>query len=513
MTYGSLWQGNSNNLKQELAIGTVNQILISDGTTFSWQDDPYVDGSGTLYRLPLWTPDGDSLGDSLLIQDGDATTPATQVQNDGILKNVGVVKLDSVAQDDTLTQVLVRDTGNANEVKFRDAASIKPQVGFDTLEMTPDGWASPDGNFNAYVKLTGAGSNIKSIKDMTWLVDGDRVLVIAENIQTGTLLPDNILRFPTWGSGSQVFNQTSWNQVSIGGGWTGAIDNGYQTSTLLYGEKIKIRGEMYDTPSSSDRQMNWDACCKIYSNNTCPTGSNGSATIQEDTASTGLSFNGIDDGYGGYGLTYSIVFAGSNGTAVLDDASTGAFTYTPNANFFGTETIQWKVSDQYCESIIYNFVITVNAVDDAPVWTSTDPVTANTYPTLTGGDTWTYNWTVADADTPCANLTFPSQTIPSWLTFTNNGDCTGTLSGTFPNTGGTFSVQLNVSDGTSTASQSFEIGGLAVDNDTYFVNWFDGSGSMDQTGQILSGLSSTATVVAKEGLKNLKQLVITTNKN
>ena len=139
MTYGSLWQGNSNNLKQELAIGTVNQILISDGTTFSWQDDPYVDGSGTLYRLPLWTPDGDSLGDSLLIQDGDATTPATQVQNDGILKNVGVVKLDSVAQDDTLTQVLVRDTGNANEVKFRDAASIKPQVGFDTLEMTPDG--------------------------------------------------------------------------------------------------------------------------------------------------------------------------------------------------------------------------------------------------------------------------------------------------------------------------------------------------------------------------------------
>ena len=73
------------------------------------------------------------------------------------------------------------------------------------------------------------------------------------------------------------------------------------------------------------------------------------------------------------------MFAGSNGTAVLDDASTGAFTYTPNANFFGTETIQWKVSDQYCESIIYNFVITVNAVDDAPVWTSTDPVTANTY--------------------------------------------------------------------------------------------------------------------------------------
>ena len=61
LTYGALWQGDPTNYKVELPIGTVGQILISDGTTFSWQDDPYVDGSGTLYRLPLWTPDGDSL--------------------------------------------------------------------------------------------------------------------------------------------------------------------------------------------------------------------------------------------------------------------------------------------------------------------------------------------------------------------------------------------------------------------------------------------------------------------
>ncbi len=517
LTYGSLWQGNSNNLKQELAIGTVNQILISDGTTFSWQDDPYVDGSGTLYRLPLWTPDGDSLGDSILIQDGDATTPATKVTIEGkaivegdlhvetntfLEGNVevnGTTKLDTLAQDDTLVQVLVRDVANDNLIKFRDASSIKPQVGFDTLDMLPDGWASTDGNFNAYVKLDDTTTAVKNIKDMDWLVDGDRVVVIAENTKTGTLLADNVIQFPSWqysGSGGRaVSNFSSWNQASIGVGWTGAVNNGYQTSTLLFGEKIKFKAEMYAEPGSLNNQLNWDACCKIYSNNTCPTGSNGSTTINEDTSFSG-SFNGIDDGYGGYGLTYSIVTAPSNGTATLTNASTGAFTYTPNANYFGTDVITWQVTDGYCTSNQYTFTITINAVDDAPVWTSTDPVTANTYPTLTGGDTWTYNWTVADADTPCASLTFPGQTIPSWLTFTNNGDCTGTLSGTFPNTGGTFSVQLNVSDGTSTASQSFEIGGLAVDNDTYFVNWFDGSGSMDDTGSILSQLSSTATVIA-----------------
>ena len=493
LTYGALWQGDPTNYKVELPIGNADQILISDGTTFSWQDDPYVDGSGTLYRLPLWTPDGDSLGDSLLIQDGDVGTPATQVQNDGILKNVGIVKLDSVAQDDTLTQVLVRDPGSANEVKFRDAASIKPAVGFDTLEMTPDGWASPDGNFNAYVKLTGVGSNIKSIKDMDWLVDGDRVLVIAENIQTGTLLPDNILRFPTWGSGSQVFNQTSWNQASIGTGWTGAIDNGYQTSTLLYGEKIKIRGEMYDTPSVSDRQMNWDACCKIYSNNVCPVAGPLSFTIDEDTGLAN-TVNVSDDGYGGYGLTYTVVQQPNDTKTFTFDAATGAFTLTPDNNFFGTITFTYQANDGYCDSNVATVTVTVNAVDDAPEWTSTDPVTANTYPTLTGGDTWTYNWTVADADTPCGNLTFPSQTIPSWLTFTNNGNCTGTLTGTLPATGGNFPVQLNVSDGTSTASQSFTIGGLAVTKDTYFVFWSDTSGSMGTTIQVMSQMVSAAEV-------------------
>ena len=496
LTYGALWQGDPTNYKVELPIGTAGQILISDGTTFSWQDDPYVDGSGTLYRLPLWTPDGDSLGDSLLIQDGDKDTPATQVQNDGILKNVGIVKLDSVAQDDTLTQVLVRDPGSANEVKFRDAASIKPAVGFDTLDMAPDGWASPDGNFNAYIRLDDGseGAIIKNVKDMNWLVDGDRVLVIAENVKTGSFLQDNILRFPTWGSsGNEVSNQTSWNQASIGSGWTGAVDNGYETSTLKYGEKLKIRGEMYHIPGGTLRQMNWDACCKVYSNNQCPVASPLSFTINEDEGLAN-TVNVSDDGYGGYGLTYTVVQQPKDTKTFTFDAATGAFTLQPNNNFFGTITFTYQANDGYCDSNVATVTVTVNAVDDAPVWTSTDPVTANTYPNLTGGDTWTYNWTVADVDTPCGNLTFPSQTIPSWLTFTNNGDCTGTLTGTLPATGGNFPVQLNVSDGTSTASQSFTIGGLAVTKDTYFVFWSDTSGSMGTTIQVMSQMVSAAEV-------------------
>ena len=140
LTYGSIWRGDSTNYKEELAIGTAGQILMSDGTTLNWVDDPYVDGSGTLYRLPLWTPDGDSLGDSIFIQDGDVNTPATQVTVEGkvivegdlvaetntfLQGNVevnGTTKLDTLAQDDALVQVVVRDPANDNILKFRDAA-------------------------------------------------------------------------------------------------------------------------------------------------------------------------------------------------------------------------------------------------------------------------------------------------------------------------------------------------------------------------------------------------------
>jgi hypothetical protein len=469
----------------------LTQVLVRDPNSdnlLKWRDSSTIfNGSGTLYRLPLWTPNGISLGDSLLVQDGDGATPATQVTNDGILINTGVVKLDSVANDDSLVQVLVRDTGNSNEIKYRAASSIKPQVGFDTLAMTPDGWASTDGNFNAFVNLDDSVTAFKNINNMTWLVDGDRVVVIAANNKTGTVLADSVLRFPDWssGHGTTVNNFSSWVPSSS--------DLAYPTSTLLYGEKVKFKAEMYDIPSTTNSQLNWDACCKIYSANLCPTGSNGSTTMDEDTTFTG-AFNGIDDGYGGYGLTYSIVTIASSGVVTITNASTGAFTYTPIANFFGTDSVTWKVNDGYCDSINYTFTFTVNATDDAPRWTSTDPVTANTYPSLTGGDAWTYSWTVEDDDTPCASLTFPTQNIPSWLTFTNNGDCTGTLSGTYPTAGGNYAVQLNVTDGTDTASQSFNIGGLAVTEDTYFVNWFDGSGSMDTTGSILSANSSTPLV-------------------
>ena len=115
LTYGSLWQGNINDLKQELPIGNADQILISDGVTFSWEDNPaaIVGEQCAVYTIPLWTPDSNTLGCSKLIQDGDNSTPATNVIS-SVTFNVINTSADSVINlvNDDINQVNFFAEGN-----------------------------------------------------------------------------------------------------------------------------------------------------------------------------------------------------------------------------------------------------------------------------------------------------------------------------------------------------------------------------------------------------------------
>jgi len=61
-------------------------------------------------------------------------------------------------------------------------------------------------------------------------------------------------------------------------------------------------------------------------------------------------------------LTYEIVHNGSKGTAEITNNSTGAFTYTPNAGEFGTDTFTFKVNNGLDDST--TVTITVDIYQD-----------------------------------------------------------------------------------------------------------------------------------------------------
>ncbi len=103
--------------------------------------------------------------------------------------------------------------------------------------------------------------------------------------------------------------------------------------------------------------------------NAAPTAVPDSFATQEDTVLTmpARGVLGNDSDAEGASLRAILVTGPSTGTLSLAD--TGAFTYTPSANFNGPVTFTYKANDGQLDSNVATVTITVNPVNDAPVAT------------------------------------------------------------------------------------------------------------------------------------------------
>jgi VCBS repeat-containing protein len=96
--------------------------------------------------------------------------------------------------------------------------------------------------------------------------------------------------------------------------------------------------------------------------NDAPTSSNQSLTTAEDTALTGtIVGNDVD----GDALTYTLATGPANGSLTLN--ANGTFTYTPSANYNGSDSFTVKVADPSGASVDSVINIGVTPVNDAPV--------------------------------------------------------------------------------------------------------------------------------------------------
>lgn len=114
-----------------------------------------------------------------------------------------------------------------------------------------------------------------------------------------------------------------------------------------------------------------------------------------------------------------------HGTLVFN--TDGSFTYTPDANWFGTDTFKYRVTDGTTLSTTADVRIIVQPVNDVPVATDANLVTLRNTPL--NGDVMNY---VSDVDNPNSTLTAAVAVNPAHGTVNMNPD--GTFSYT-PNTG------------------------------------------------------------------------------
>ncbi|WP_369983893.1 Ig-like domain-containing protein [Thalassolituus sp.] len=162
------------------------------------------------------------------------------------------------------------------------------------------------------------------------------------------------------------------------------------------------------------------------------------STTEDVAGSLELSATDIDSDT----LTWSISDAAGNGTATV---AAGVVSYTPDTDFNGTDSFTVEVTDgDLTDSIVVT--VTVEAENDAPVFTSVAGTEAT--------EDEAYSYTAAATDTDGDTLTYSLQTKPVGMTIDAD---TGVISWTPENGVTTAAVTVAVTDGTATATQSFEI--------------------------------------------------------
>jgi VCBS repeat-containing protein len=209
----------------------------------------------------------------------------------------------------------------------------------------------------------------------------------------------------------------------------------------------------------------------------------------------------------GDSLTAVLVSGVSNGSLTFN--SDGSFTYTPNADFNGSDSFTYVATDGALDSNLATVTITVNAVNDAPVidpvapqsvfegselvvtvtatdpdgdvltYSLDDPPTGATIDPLTG----VFRWTPADGPDDSTSIT---------VRVTDNGDpslfATVTFDVTVTNVAPTIAL---TGAATVTVGETYTLTlGTVTDPGTdtvssYIVNWGDGSiGTFDAAGDV-----------------------------
>ena len=159
--------------------------------------------------------------------------------------------------------------------------------------------------------------------------------------------------------------------------------------------------------------------------NDAPVAEDITVTTPEGTA---IDITLIGSDVDGDTLTYAIVDGPANGTVTIVG---NVVTYTPNANFNGTDSFTYKVNDGELDSNVATVTITVTAVNDAPVAediTVTTPEDTAIDITLIGSDVDGDTLTYAIVDGP-ANGTVTI--VGNVVTYTPNANFNGTDSFTY----------------------------------------------------------------------------------
>jgi VCBS repeat-containing protein len=370
------------------------------------------------------------------VNDTPATTdadPVTVVEDSELTSQITTV---TDVDGDALTYSVSQQASNGI-VTITDTAigtySYSPNANYngpDTFTITAND--GKGGSVSVPVSLT-----VTSVNDIPTTTNADPLTVdedgsLTSQITTVIDVDGDALTYT-------VTQQAAHGFVSITNAATGAYSyspnqnyNGSDTFTITASDG---KGGSVSIPGS----------ITIVSVNDTPTAKDADpVTVVEDSELTSQITTVTD--VDGDALTYSVSQQAANGFVTITDAATGIYSYSPDANYNGSDTFIITASDGNGGSVPVTISVTVTFVNDAPAAANeianqaategvlfTFQVPSSTFADIDAGDSLTYSATMLDGSA-----------LPSWLTF---HAATRTFSGT-PLNGqdGTITIRVTATD-------------------------------------------------------------------
>ncbi len=351
----------------------------------------------------------------------------------------GVLANDSDADGDSLTASLVSD------------------VSHGTLTFNADGSFTyvPDDDYNGtdtftYLANDGLADSATATVTITVNSVNDAPVATADSYDAAE---DTTL---TVGTASGVLaNDTDADDDSLTATLVSDVSNGTLTlnsdGSFAYVPDSGFNGTDTFTYTANDGTDDSDAVTVTITVSAVPEAEDDSYSTDEDEVLTVDVDSGVlanDSDADGDTLTASIVTQPSNGTVTL--SSSGAFVYTPDTDFYGTDTFTYVANDGTHDSAEATVTITVSAVNDVP------ETAADSYDTIVDAtlivdadEGVLANDTDGDGDS--LTVTLVSDVSNGTLTFSSDGSFTYVPDSGF---NGTDTFTYTASDGTDDSAET-----------------------------------------------------------
>ncbi len=448
--------------------GSTGEVTVADGTLLDREaaasQDVTVratssDGSANTETMTIALDDVDEF-DVGVVTDSDATANAVD-ENAANGTTVGVTAL---ASDDDATDSVTYSLDDDAGGRFAIDGSTGEVTVADGTLLDREAAASQDVTVRA--TSSDGSANTETMTIALDDVDEFDVGVVTDSDATANAVDENAANGTTVGVTALASDDDATDSVTYSldddAGGRFAIDGSTGEVTVADGTLLDREADAsYDITvraTSSDTSFSTAVMTinVLDSNETPAAVALSNNTVDENTdTSGGYSVGSLSTTDPDAGDTHSYSIVGGADVALFSIGGVGSNELIVNDGILDFETqsdyqVTVRTTDNGGLTHDQSFTVSVSDLNDAPEITSTAVTSAT--------QDLAYSYTITSTDQDGDALTLSATTLPAWLSFTDHGDGTATLTGTPGNAEvGTHAVVIEARDGSLMDTQSFSI--------------------------------------------------------